>query len=942
MAPKKGGKKAAKADEEAAEQAKAAAAAEKAKQAMDDSGSDDSDGSSSDDDIEVDADTATKLMAIEQELKSSPSYEKHLEYIELLRSTPGLRTRLRDAHEALAAAFPLSEELWMGWINDELSSVSGPEDVAWVLQLMKRAATRDYVSPAIWELLLETSHDLDSEVKDMEPAGVERYRGLCEEALAAAGLHLAAGHGLWGKYRKYELAVEEKLAAAAAKGGSQAASKQQDRVRALYQRQLQVPLQDVAATLEEYKAWEAGHGKSVPAHVSKAADKAHEAAEVRAGCEAGVAPEAPADVAKLGAFLAYIKMEQNGGDPARVQAVYERAVAAFPMTHSLWLQYGQYMETHTKLPGPINAVYERATRNCYWVGAVWERALRALDRTGAPAEDLEQMCRKALAAGLQSPEDVLAVVLARVDALRHAAAAAREAGAAKKAAAAAASKLREAFREGGEVIMSRFPDFVDRSLRLSAYWAHCESQLLGDMAAAREVWEGALKSGMGRFVETWEAYIATERSARNLKEARAIYKRAFNRKFEEDGQLRICHAWLRFEREEGSADDYMQAMLKVEPILEESAAAAAATADQAAAAAATAAINNAKVLSKEEIRAMRQAHDPNFKADKKKDKKKDKKQDKKEAAPAENTAAPSGKGKRVRDGDAPAAEAAGDEEGEPSKRVRTQEPAAAAPPAPAAEAAAAAADADAEMGEGTAGDGEHHEAGEEHHDAAGPGPGADKPRYSDQQTAFIKGLRHKVQDAGFEAFLKQHVPDGIKTVRIVRDQEGMAKGFAYVECTSREALEKLVSINQTPYQGVALFIAESRPPGRDPNYAPGRGRGRGGPPFARGGFQGRGRGFGGRGYDGDGDTEMGGAGGDYGGRGRGRGFGGGRGHAGLGFPPGRAHPKTHLQVEPGTTKPTALVPRSVQLGAGGGGEGGAPAQPMSNDDFRKMLLGGKK
>ncbi len=58
--------------------------------------------------------------------------------------------------------------------------------------------------------------------------------------------------------RKYELAAEAKAAAA---GQRVAAGKATDRVRALYQRQLVVPLADTAEVLEEYKAWEAGHGK---------------------------------------------------------------------------------------------------------------------------------------------------------------------------------------------------------------------------------------------------------------------------------------------------------------------------------------------------------------------------------------------------------------------------------------------------------------------------------------------------------------------------------------------------------------------------------------------------------------------------------------------------------------------------------------------------------
>jgi hypothetical protein len=66
-------------------------------------------------------------------------------------------------------------------------------------------------------------------------------------------------------------------------------------------------------------------------------------------------------------------------------------------------------------------------------------------------------------------------------------------------------------------------------------------------------------------------------------EARAIYKRCYSKRLEEDGHVRLCAGWIRFEQEEGSADDYLQAVLKAEPIIEES---VLAVADAAAAAAA--------------------------------------------------------------------------------------------------------------------------------------------------------------------------------------------------------------------------------------------------------------------------------------------------------------------------------------------------------------------
>ena len=64
---------------------------------------------------------------------------------------------------------------------------------------------------------------------------------------------------------------------------------------------------------------------------------------------------------------------QAHGDPVRVQCLYERTLARFPVTHHLWLCYGRYLELHLKLPDLIDRVYARSLRNCPWVGALWSR-----------------------------------------------------------------------------------------------------------------------------------------------------------------------------------------------------------------------------------------------------------------------------------------------------------------------------------------------------------------------------------------------------------------------------------------------------------------------------------------------------------------------------------------------------------------------------------------
>ncbi len=101
---------------------------------------------------------------------------------------------------------------------------------------------------------------------------------------------------------------------------------------------------------------------------------------------------------------------QSQGDPARVQLAYERAVAVFPVTHYLWSQYAKYMEQHLgRMPQLVHAVYQRALRNCPWVGPLWAGALRAAERLGSPQADQESLYNQALQAGMQTQDDYMEV-----------------------------------------------------------------------------------------------------------------------------------------------------------------------------------------------------------------------------------------------------------------------------------------------------------------------------------------------------------------------------------------------------------------------------------------------------------------------------------------------------------------------------------------------------
>lgn len=101
-------------------------------------------------------------------------------------------------------------------------------------------------------IIIRFLKQLDAEVAGHTPSGIAAFRAVAEHALAAAGLHVSQGSQLWQEYRAYE---EEVLAL------NPTDDKQLDKVRALYVRQLQVPLMGCTSVMEEYAAWEQQHSK---------------------------------------------------------------------------------------------------------------------------------------------------------------------------------------------------------------------------------------------------------------------------------------------------------------------------------------------------------------------------------------------------------------------------------------------------------------------------------------------------------------------------------------------------------------------------------------------------------------------------------------------------------------------------------------------------------
>ncbi|KAH9684447.1 EMBRYO DEFECTIVE 140 [Citrus sinensis] len=555
-----------------------------------DNSSDSSDASDSDSDSDSESEDEAKqsmeLQTLQYQLSNEPSnYDTH---VQVLRKM-GEIEKLRQAREAMNEIFPLTPAMWREWARDETSISTGPEALLGVEKIYERGVS-DYLSVPLWCDYLKFVQEYDPSIREFLPDGISKARNLFERAVTAAGLHVSEGSKIWELYREFELDIFCRIDETNLKEKE----KQVQRIRSIFHRQLSVPLANSSATLLAYKSWEVEQGAvldvessnldGISSNVALAYQKALEMCNARAHLEEQISRQDLSDSEKFQQYMIYLKYEQSSGDPGRVQLLYERAITDFPVSSDLWLDYTQYLDKTLKVGNVVRDVYSRATKNCPWVGELWVRSLLSLERSRASEEEISTVFEKSLLCAFSTFEEYLDLFLTRIDGLRR-----RILFSGEVEGVLDYSLIRETFQVPLEFCVSvewfpaaisvpnvvRASDYLseqmkntDGLLRLYAYWAHLEQSMGKDMVSARGVWERLLKIS-GAMLEAWQSYISMEIELDHINEARSIYKRCYSKRFTGTGSEDICHAWLRFEREYGTLEDFDHSVQKVTPRLEE-------------------------------------------------------------------------------------------------------------------------------------------------------------------------------------------------------------------------------------------------------------------------------------------------------------------------------------------------------------------------------------
>ncbi|KAM3611807.1 uncharacterized protein V6R79_024445 [Siganus canaliculatus] len=509
--------------------------------------SDDDEDESSEDEKENEA----EIQRLEEQLSINAfDYNCHVDLIKLLKQE-GELFRLRKARQKMSELFPLTEEIWLDWLKDEIRLTEEESNRERVYELFERAV-KDYICPDIWLEYAQYS------IGGMgSPGGIDKVRSIFERAVTAVGLHMTKGQTVWEAYREFENAilstVQPPPGRIPSREEQELLNTQLERIHTLFRRQLAIPLIDMEVTYAEYEEWSE---KEVSEQVVQQYKKAlQQMGKCKPHEDSLLAAEPP----KLAEYQSYIDFELKEGDPARVQITFERTLAENCLVPDMWTKYNTYLDRQLKIKDLVLSTHERAVRNCPWTMGLWKSYVLALERHGADHHTVSDVFEKALNAGFIQATDYVEIWQAYLDYLRRRVDFSKESSKELE-------ELRGAFSRSLDYmkhdVEERFGESGDPSCLIMQIWARIEALHCKNMQKARELWDSIMTKGNAKYANMWLEYYNLERSYGDPVHCRKALHRAVQ--CTSDYPEHVCEVLLTFERVEGTLEDWDTAVQKTE------------------------------------------------------------------------------------------------------------------------------------------------------------------------------------------------------------------------------------------------------------------------------------------------------------------------------------------------------------------------------------------
>jgi hypothetical protein len=383
-----------------------------------------------------------KIAELTNQLAESPNaHELHVELVNLLHegfvkfaesSESGkshnprnyeLLPDLKQAREAFHDRYAVGEDIWLGWISDEITLAGDIEEKVALMELIPKALEEESSSTKLWSLYgnwlysvhiachpergqgeTTTTWNQEDIAIGKELFGWNTMIDVWKQAVAATRWRLDNSNLVWDKF--IQLLIEDL--------GFARTQQKIGYIKTLFTDRLQTPHATWDQTFQTYSSFITQFDNSsyedTMVNVNRKAAEAKSQYAAREPFELRInsmqASNSKEDEWSI--YLEYLEWETS--QPRKKLSMnlcislYNRSLLHLGTNPSLWEEYmyfvnGKSYQDSSKHTDVL-PILARATRHCPWSGSLWSQYLLAAETSSKPFQEIEEIKHKATSTGL--------------------------------------------------------------------------------------------------------------------------------------------------------------------------------------------------------------------------------------------------------------------------------------------------------------------------------------------------------------------------------------------------------------------------------------------------------------------------------------------------------------------------------------------------------------
>ncbi|EMR10887.1 hypothetical protein PNEG_01034 [Pneumocystis murina B123] len=348
-----------------------------------------------DNDFDISKDLEEINTLLDKLMKQPFDYDSHIKYINLLKKHK-MTDELRSAREAMQVYFPLTEEMWIEWLDDQEELALTSDDKISLLELYSKSV-EDYLSINLWKKYItyvRTQVEMASsnEKSDLKELFNQNFlENIYLQAYSATKYHILQSNEIWSIYRDYKVQMLKE---------NPSLENIQD-VKQIYIERLKIPHFGMETCFSDFSSFITNYDNTNYEEIMVSTNKIYSPALVKYQERDFHEMELSKYNYAYDQYVKYLEWElhQKPQEIGLICTLFERFLKSYPLSADIWEDYTQFMFEKSSINKINDFFLQRSVKNYPWSGMLWAHYIYVLEHNNSSLSEICSLKNRSIELG---------------------------------------------------------------------------------------------------------------------------------------------------------------------------------------------------------------------------------------------------------------------------------------------------------------------------------------------------------------------------------------------------------------------------------------------------------------------------------------------------------------------------------------------------------------